>query len=123
MVDDIEEQRIIAARMLAKLGYEVATVDCGQAAVDYVQDNSPELIVLDMIMEPGIDGLETYKRISAKRPGQKVVIASGYAETGRVETLQDLSAGVYLKKPYSLEQLGLAVKSSLATSCPGDGRC
>jgi len=64
-------------------------------------------------MDPGIDGLETYRRIKAKNPGQKAVIASGFSESERVKTLQELGAGVYIQKPYTLEKIGLAVRKEL----------
>ncbi len=67
-----------------------------------------------MIMDPGIDGLETYKRILKIHPGQKAIIASGFSETRRVKEARALGAGAYLKKPYMLETLGLAVKAELA---------
>ena len=62
VVDDVEEQREIASIILKKSGYSVTLVSSGEEAVDYMKDNSADLLILDMIMDPGIDGLETYKR-------------------------------------------------------------
>jgi len=67
-----------------------------------------------MIMEPGIDGLDTYKKIIGMHPGQKAVIVSGYSETKRVQEVQRLGAGTFVKKPYTMEKIGLAVKAELA---------
>ena len=78
-----------------------------------MKDNAVDLLVLDMIMDPGIDGLETYKRILELHPNQKAIIASGFSETTRVKEAQKLGAGKYLKKPYLLESLGLLVKAEL----------
>ncbi|MGD9026227.1 MAG: ATP-binding protein, partial [Desulfobacterales bacterium] len=83
IIDDIAEQRQIASEMLEKLGYRVTTVASGEAAVDYLVNHTVDLIVLDMIMDPGIDGLETYQKILQIRPGQKTIIASGYSESER----------------------------------------
>jgi PAS domain S-box-containing protein len=113
VVDDIKEQRQIASQMLEKLGYTVFTAASGEKAVDYMQHHSADLMVLDMIMDPGIDGLETYKQIAAIKPGQKTIIASGYSESERVKEAQRMGAGAYLKKPYLLEKLGRAVKTEL----------
>lgn len=113
VVDDIGEQRQIASTILSQLGYVVETVACGEAAVDYLKNNNADLIVLDMIMDPGIDGLETYKRILRIHPDQKVVIASGYSETDRVRQAQRLGAGDYIKKPYTIEKISTAVKAEL----------
>ena len=113
VVDDIEEQREIASRLLVKLGYSAASVSSGEEAVDYLKDNPADLLVLDMIMDPGIDGLETYKRILDFRPNQKAIIASGFSATDRVKKDQKMGAGAYIKKPYTLEKLGIAVKTEL----------
>jgi len=113
IVDDVEEQREIAFKILNKLRYSVNTVSRGEEAVDYLKNNSADLLVLDMIMEPGIDGLETYKRIIEIHPNQKAIIASGFSETHRVKEAQRLGAGQYIKKPYTLEKIGLAVKEEL----------
>jgi len=70
-------------------------------------------LVLDMIMSPGMDGLDTYKKILEEHPSQKAIIASGFSETDRVKEVQRLGAGGYVKKPYTLEKIGLAVKTEL----------
>jgi PAS domain S-box-containing protein len=114
VVDDVKEQREIAAKILSQLGYLVETAGNGQEAVQYFESKSTDLIVLDMIMPPGIDGLETYKRIIAKHPQQKAIIASGFSETARVREAQKLGAGRYVKKPYTIEKIGMAVKSELS---------
>jgi DNA-binding NtrC family response regulator len=82
-------------------------------AVEYLKEHRVDLIVLDMIMDPGIDGLETYKKIIEMHPRQKAIIASGFSETDRVQEAQRLGAGQYIKKPYTLEKLGLAIKEEL----------
>ena len=113
VVDDIAEQREIVTGMLTKLGYTVKSVSNGAAAVDFMRTRSADLMVLDMIMDPGIDGLETYRQISKRHPGQKAIIASGFSETDRIRKAQRLGAGPYIKKPYILEELGLTVKQEL----------
>ncbi len=113
LVDDIAAQRQIATEMLEKLGYQVTTAAGGGEAVEYMRTHTADLLVLDMIMEPGIDGLETYRRILKIHPGQKAIIASGYSESVRVKEAQRLGAGTYVKKPYLLEKIGRAIKAAL----------
>jgi len=113
VVDDIREQRELASRMLGMLNYRVATAASGEEAVAYLKDTRADLVVLDMIMQPGMDGLDTYRKIIEVSPGQKAIIVSGYSETERVREAQALGAGRYLRKPYILEGLGLAVKEAL----------
>jgi DNA-binding NarL/FixJ family response regulator len=66
-----------------------------------------------MIMDPGIDGLETYRRIIEISPGQRAVIVSGFSETERVLQALDIGAGEFVKKPYIMEIIGLAVRREL----------
>ena len=113
VVDDIKEQREIATKILSQLGYSVETAASGEEAIEYLRDEAVDLIVLDMIMTPGIDGLDTYRRIISQYPNQKTIIASGFSETDRVKEAQRLGAGKYLKKPYTIESIGLAIRSEL----------
>ncbi len=113
VVDDVNQQRELAERMLTKLNYKVTTVSSGEEAVEYIKQHTVDLVVLDMIMDPGIDGLDTYRKIREIHPRQKAIIVSGFSETERVTKAQDLGAGAYVKKPYMLEKLGLAVRKEL----------
>jgi two-component system cell cycle sensor histidine kinase/response regulator CckA len=85
-------------------------------AVEYKKDNSVDLLVLDMITDLRIDGLETYKRILEVPPEQKAIIASGFSGTDRVKEAKRLDAGAYVKKPYVLEKIGMAVRAELDKS-------
>lgn len=113
VVDDMPAQLEIAAKILGKLGYQVATVPGGQEAVDYLRANTVDLVILDMIMAPDMDGLETYRNIVKIHPGQKAIITSGFSETDRVREAQRLGAGAYIKKPYRLEKIGMTVREEL----------
>ncbi len=113
VVDDAEDQREIASDMLKRLGYSVISVSSGEEAIEYLENHSVDCIILDMIMDPGIDGFETYRRILSFHPGQKAIIASGFSETDRVKGALKLGAGAYIKKPYLLEKIGTAVRREL----------
>jgi len=110
VVDDAELQRDICSSILKRLGYNVTSVSNGEAAIEHMHNNSFDLLVLDMIMPDGIDGLETYANIVKMRPGQKAVVVTGFAKTERVKKVLALGAGAYIKKPYTIETLGMAVK-------------
>jgi signal transduction histidine kinase len=114
VIDDMPEQREIALEILKKLGYRVSAVSSGEDAIHYLDMNPVDLVVLDMIMDPGMDGLETYQKIIKNHAGQKAVIASGFAEDHRVKEALRLGAGAYVRKPYSLEKIGIAVRDTLA---------
>jgi len=113
VVDDMPDQLEIASNMLTRLGYRVLTAADGLQAVELLKTATVDLVVLDMIMEPGIDGLDTYRRILQIRPGQKAVIASGFSESDRVKQAQAIGAGAYIKKPYRLEQIAAVVREEL----------
>jgi signal transduction histidine kinase/ActR/RegA family two-component response regulator len=116
VVDDIAEQREVASRLLTRLGYRVHAVSSGEEAVEYLKANKADILVLDMIMPPGMDGLETYQRVLEIHPGQKAIIVSGFSETERVREAQRLGAGAYVKKPYILERIGVAIRNERSRS-------
>ncbi len=113
IVDDIETQRQVARNMLERLGYRTEAVASGEEAVEFVKENNVDLVILDMIMDPGISGLETYKQLLQIDDGVKAVISSGYSKTDDVQKAQKMGAGDFIKKPYSLEKIGMAVKREL----------
>ena len=113
VVDDVESQREISCRILDMLGYRSVSVSSGEEALEYLKKSSADLLLLDMIMDPGINGYETYKAIIKAQPGQKAIIVSGYSETEFVKKTQRLGAGKYVKKPLTIENMGLAVKAEL----------
>ncbi|MGD9250789.1 MAG: response regulator [Desulfobacterales bacterium] len=113
VIDDVKEQRDIASAMLEKIGYSVTAVSGGEESLKYLASHQADILILDMVMAPGMDGLETYKEIIKLHPNQKAIIASGYAETDRVREAQGLGAGKYIKKPYTMENLGISVRMEL----------
>jgi signal transduction histidine kinase/ActR/RegA family two-component response regulator len=120
VVDDVEEQREIASRILTMLGYSVMTAPSGEKAVEILKDHKTDLVVLDMIMSPGMDGCTTYREILKLSPKQKAIIVSGYAETDQVMDAIKLGAGTYIKKPYLIEKIGLAVRAELDRTAIGN---
>ena len=113
IVDDEPQLRDIASQMLAALGYNAASVTSGESAIEFVKKNSVDLIVIDMLMEPGMNGRQTYEEIIRFHPDQKAIIASGFSENDDIKASIQLGAGGFIKKPYSMNQLGRAVKEAL----------
>lgn len=107
------EQRKIAATLLKRLNYRVSTAAGGREALEFLDRETADLLLLDMVMDPGMDGLDTYKAIIARHPGQKAVVVSGYSDDDRIREVRRLGAGAYVKKPYTLETIGLALKHEL----------
>jgi len=113
VVDDVKGQRDLAAEMLRRLNYSITSVSSGEEAVAYLKEHTVDLLVLDMIMDPGMDGLDTYRSVLEIHPQQKAIIVSGFSESERVYDAQALGAGAYVRKPYVIEKLGLAVRKEL----------
>ncbi len=114
VVDDMESQQKIAKNILKRLGYRVTAVSSGEEAIEYAGENRIDLVVLDMIMDPGLNGFKTYEQLRLIDPEIKAIITSGYSKTEDVEKAQAMGAGKYIKKPYSLEKIGLAIKNELS---------
>jgi DNA-binding NtrC family response regulator len=100
--------------MLTRLGYRVLLASTGEEAISHVENQKVDLVILDMVMTPGLSGLETFEKIILIDPEIKAIIASGYSMTENVVKAQALGAGEYIKKPYSLEKLGLSIKKELS---------
>lgn len=109
VVDDEDRQREIASQLLTSLNYTVTTVPSGEKAVEYLKNHSMDLLVLDMLMAPGQNGRVTYEQVLTIHPGQKAIIASGFAEDSEVRKTLELGAGAFVAKPYTLEQIGTAI--------------
>ena len=114
LVDDSPEQRSLGRSILTTLGYRVEMVAGGEEAVHLLTARSFDLVLLDMIMEPGIDGLDTYRKILDIRPQQAVIIVSGYSESQRVQEALRLGVRSIVKKPYTLEAIATAINREFA---------
>ncbi len=109
VVDDEDFLRDIASQMLGNLGYNVHVVPSGEKALEFIKDKKVDLIVLDMLMGPGMNGRETYEEILKLYPSQKAIIVSGFSKSDDVKATLQLGAGGFIKKPYSVVQLGQVV--------------
>ncbi len=113
IVDDDASQLKLASRLLSSLGYQVYCVPHGQAAIDFLHQQQVDLVLLDMVMEDGFDGLDTYRVIHVRWPRLACIIASGYSESDRVKEAIRLEAFGLLKKPYSKRELAFSVRRAL----------
>ncbi len=114
VVDDESLLRDIACEMLDALGYVTDSVSSGELAIEYLKEKNVDLVVIDMMMEPGMNGRQTYEEIIKLFPAQKAIIASGFSESDDVKEALRIGIGGFIKKPYSMDQLGQAVKEALS---------
>ncbi|WP_028584430.1 hybrid sensor histidine kinase/response regulator [Desulfogranum mediterraneum] len=113
VIDDEPHLRDIAAQMLESLGYRVDTVGSGEAAIDFLSQEAVDLLVIDMLMEPGMNGRQTYEKVLSIHPHQKAVIVSGFSISEDVKAALRLGAGGFIKKPYTRGMLAQAVRGAL----------
>jgi len=116
VVDDQETQLEVARKSLQSLGYRVYTVPSGEAAIEFIKRQEVDLVLLDMIMDPGLSGWETYERMLAFSPSLKAVITSGYSAPGALEQAKRLGIRYFLKKPYSLQELGQTLRVAMSAA-------
>ncbi len=115
VVDDEPQLRDIAGQILTGLGYRITSVSSGEKAVEFMHENSADLLIIDMIMEPGMSGRQTYEKILQLYPEQKAIIASGFSESDDVRAALELGAWGFIKKPYSIAELSKTVKEALGS--------
>jgi two-component system, cell cycle sensor histidine kinase and response regulator CckA len=113
VVDDDPLQRETITQVLRRLGYRVHSVEGGDQAITYLAQSPVHLLILDMVMPPGIDGCETYRRIAEYWPGQRAIIVSGSAASERVKEAQALGAGTFVRKPLTVAKLAQTVREEL----------
>jgi DNA-binding NtrC family response regulator len=78
LVDDEEQFLDVLSQRLEARGMKVKAVTNGEDAVNHVEDHNYDAIIVDLAM-PGIDGIETLKRIKAKRPDLEIIMLTGHA--------------------------------------------
>ena len=114
LVEDEDELRSVATRMLRAAGYEVLGAPNGAAALDVLADPDLhiDLLLTDVVM-PGMNGAELAQRVRAQRPDIRVLFASGFADTGRVSREILADTGHFLAKPFSVGDLTARVRRVL----------
>jgi DNA-binding LacI/PurR family transcriptional regulator/signal transduction histidine kinase/ActR/RegA family two-component response regulator len=121
VVDDEVVQLRTAQRLLRHLGYDVQTAQSGEKAIELCAavDRSPfDLLIVDMVMPGGLDGLATVACIRRSLGTQKVLIASGYAPAHLNDAARQRGLP-WLAKPYTLSGLASAVRNTLAGGIEG----
>ena len=113
IVDDQYGIRILLNEVLQKEGYDTYQAANGLQALEVVQENVPDLILLDMKI-PGMDGIEILKRVKALYPDMKVIIMTAYGELDMIQEAMDLGAITHFAKPFDIVDIREAVKKYLA---------
>ena len=123
VVDDEPGMRRYLQTVLELDSYKVSTASNGEEALDKLQRDQPDVVLLDMVM-PGPDGLETLRRIRETRPTTKVVMLSCVRDTRKVAMAMRLGAHDYLSKPVQKEEMDDVLRFCLENpgpAAPGAG--
>jgi signal transduction histidine kinase/ActR/RegA family two-component response regulator len=106
LADDEELLRELGQTMLAKLGFNVLVTSDGQEALDKFKENAHDIVavLLDLTM-PRMNGLKAMQEIWDHKPGTKIILCSGYAETDVLKDFQETNHAGFLHKPYNLKQM------------------
>jgi len=103
VVDDVADNRSILTRRLQRFGFDVSEADSGLAALELIEKGSFDLVLLDIMM-PGIDGLETLRRIRQRKSASTlpIIMVTAKAESGNIVEALELGANDYVTKPVDL---------------------
>lgn len=112
IVDDEKSIRKTLEGVFRDEGYVTECADNAAAAFEYLKNNNPSLVLLDIWM-PGMDGLESLERIKALYPEMPVIMISGHATIATAMRSTKLGASDFIEKPLDLEVLLKSVKRSL----------
>jgi PAS domain S-box-containing protein len=113
ILDDEQIQLEIADSLFTELNYIVRTVSEPAKIIKEINDFKPDLLILDMILGESLDGLDVYKNILSHGINVNTIIVSGFSESERV--IEAISLGVkrYIKKPFTIDEIGRCIREIL----------
>lgn len=112
IIDDQFGIRILLNEVLQKEGYKTFQAANGVQALDIVNTDSPDLVLLDMKI-PGMDGIEILKRMKVIKPEIQVIIMTAYGELDMIQEAKDLGALTHFAKPFDIDDIRAAVRKYL----------
>lgn len=115
LIDDEEEFASTLAERLELRGYETRTAVCGEDGLTLLASESFDIAVLDLMM-PGMNGLDTLRRIKSDTPDMPVVLLTGHGSTKEGMAGMRLGAFDYLMKPLDIKDLILKILSAVGAS-------
>lgn len=114
LVDDEPDFLVPIAFWLNSKGYEVAVASSGEKALDMLKEKKPNIIFLDINM-PGMDGLETLRRIRKSDKDLSVIMVTAYADEEKFSQAKKLNTSGFFPKGGSLEELQKTIEVTLRT--------
>lgn len=115
VVDDEALIRTMLVKYLRKQGYEVRAAQNGAEALALVEQEPPDVVVMDMYM-PGMNGIEVLRALRARRYRGPVIALTASQDEKLLLAMLELGSVDVMNKPVNLERLGLVVQVGLAMS-------
>lgn len=112
IVDDQNGIRILLVELFSNEGYEMFQAANGKAALEVVEQEVPDLVLLDMKI-PGMDGLEILRHIKETHPQINVIMMTAYGELDIIQKAKDLGALSHFTKPFDIDEMRQAVDRCL----------
>ena len=112
VIDDDPGIREYLQVLASRQGYQVFAAGDGERALAELEETQPDLVTLDAIL-PGLDGLETLRRLKQRMPEVPVIMLSGHGQSRTIVEAMRLGASDFLRKPFEVEELDLAFRKAL----------
>ncbi len=114
VVDDEDDNLVVLKSRLSRRGYDVVCASSGDEALMKLEDEAPDLVLLDVMM-PGMDGLETMGHIKASMSNEFLPIILLTAKDDKESMIQGLEAGAddYVGKPFDVDELNARIRAML----------
>ncbi|WP_342434705.1 response regulator [Paenibacillus sp. FSL H7-0442] len=112
IVDDQNGIRILLMEVFGSEGYETFQAANGKFALEIVEKEPPDLVLLDMKI-PGMDGLEILKHLKTMNPDIKVIMMTAYGELDMIKEATELGALMHFTKPFDIDEMRIAVNKQL----------
>jgi CheY-like chemotaxis protein len=113
VIDDDARDRELVAAVLEERGYEVISAENGRAGLMLCHRGDADAVVLDLHMPGGIDGRSILQQLRTLHPSLPVVVFSGHRAEDVEEEVLNQGATAFIRKAFSLHQLGLALQEVL----------
>jgi two-component system response regulator AtoC len=112
VIDDDPGVRDYMEALVSRQGYQVFAAADAEQALAGLDDTRPDVVTLDVVL-PGMDGLETLRRLKQRLPEVPVVMLSGHGQARNIVEAMRLGAADFLRKPFEVEELELAFQKAL----------
>ncbi|MCF7796906.1 MAG: PAS domain S-box protein [Lentisphaeria bacterium] len=113
VVDDDLLQFNVLDELLSSLGYHVSYAGTPEKAISMCQQTPYDILVLDMVLDSDLDGVDVFLQVRRFRPEQKAIIISGFAESHRVKAGLNAGIGSFIRKPLTLDKIAHAIREEL----------